>query len=96
MAHEVENMAYIGTTPWHGLGSLLKPDSTMDEWRIAAGMGFQIVDEEVTYGNGIKWPEKRVLYRDDTMAPLAMVSDRYKVVQCIGHSMSAYIAWKRQ
>lgn len=98
MAHElhivngIASMAFIGETPWHGLGQQLTPDSTMEEWRQAANMQFSIERSAVQYktpvivqdplSNGIShFPEKHVLYRSDTYTPLAVVSDKYKIVQ---------------
>jgi hypothetical protein len=33
MAHLVEQMAYVGTTPWHGLGSRLSPKQALEVWQ---------------------------------------------------------------
>ncbi|MEF2155029.1 DUF932 domain-containing protein [Luteimonas sp. FXH3W] len=86
--HLVETMAYTGDRPWHGLGNKLRPQQSIDEWKRHAGMDWRIEESEVRFisGNGNigaihAFPENKVLYRSDTKAPLAVVSNRYKVVQ---------------
>lgn len=90
MAHELTitnrgtaEMAYTGDTPWHGLGQILLPDASIDEWRIAAGMDWDIKRTHVQYTNGElhDWKENHVLYRSDTNKPLSLVSPKYKEVQ---------------
>jgi len=88
MAHEVENIAYINATPWHGLGHRLPPNQPIEVWQKAAGMDFQIKETEVLYsvsegvGLHVKTsPDNKVLFRSDTQAPLSVVSKRYQVVQ---------------
>jgi phage/plasmid-like protein (TIGR03299 family) len=91
MAHELANagdMAYVGDTPWHGLGNVLPPNQPIEVWQKAAGMDFEINETDVLYsvsGNsGIHLksnPENKVLFRSDNHAPLSVVSKRYKVVQ---------------
>ena len=91
MAHELHikngkaSMAFIGETPWHGLGQQLTPESTLEEWRTASNMDFTIERASVwatnTYGDALQMPEKHMLYRSDTHTPLAVVSDKYKIVQ---------------
>lgn len=89
MAHEIENMAYVGTTPWHGLGNQLSPHQPLEVWQQEAGMNWHIeqspvrfVSNSASHLGGIHaFPEKKVLYRSDTKAPLSVVSERYKVVQ---------------
>lgn len=76
-------MAYVGETPWHGLGQALPPGMSIEEWRIAAGMDWDIKRTHVQYTNGKlhDWSENHVLYRSDTNRPLAIVSPRYNEVQ---------------
>jgi phage/plasmid-like protein (TIGR03299 family) len=88
MAHEVENIAYINNTPWHGLGHRLAPNQPIEVWQQAAGMDWEIKETEVLYsvseGVGLHVKsnsDNKVLFRSDTQAPLSVVSKRYQVVQ---------------
>lgn len=89
MAHQVETMAYVGQTPWHGLGNLLTPNAPIEVWSEQAGMNWRIESSEVNYmaenerGQNIIMPfaEQKVLYRSDTHAPLSVVSQRFQEVQ---------------
>jgi len=89
MAHQLEQMAYVGETPWHGLGNQLSPHQPIDVWAQQAGMDWQIESSDVSYmaknqrGQCIILPyeEQRVLYRSDTHAPLSVVSQRFQEVQ---------------
>jgi phage/plasmid-like protein (TIGR03299 family) len=87
--HLVKTMAYVGETPWHGLGNQLSPRQPIEVWAREAGMDWQIESTEVRYvaggssnlGSIHAFPEQRVLYRSDTKEPLSVVSSRYQVVQ---------------
>ncbi|EOV2221012.1 TPA: DUF932 domain-containing protein [Pseudomonas aeruginosa] len=89
MAHLVESMAYVGATPWHGLGSRLSQRQPLEVWQREAGMDWQIQESPVHFkadsagplGSIHSFPEQKVLYRSDTKAPLSVVSQRYQVVQ---------------
>lgn len=87
MAHLVESMAYVDTTPWHGLGNQLPANQPIEVWQQSAGMNFDIKETGVLYsvseqGLHLKpYNDGKVLYRSDTLAPLSVVSNRYKVVQ---------------
>ncbi|WP_280563518.1 MULTISPECIES: DUF932 domain-containing protein [unclassified Chromohalobacter] len=89
MAHQIEHMAYVGDTPWHGLGQQLSRHQPLDVWRQQAGMDWHIEASPVRFiadsashlGSIHSFPEQKVLYRSDTQAPLSVVSQRYKVVQ---------------
>ncbi len=87
MAHLIDSMAYTGQTPWHGLGNILPPLQSLDVWLQAAGMDWTIEQSDVLYqgspDNPILhiYPDSKVLYRSDTLAPLSVVSQRYNVVQ---------------
>ncbi|AQU82459.1 MULTISPECIES: DUF932 domain-containing protein [unclassified Halomonas] len=89
MAHLVEQMAYVGDTPWHGLGQQLSRHQPLEIWQQQAGMNWHIEEAPVRFiaegashlGSIHSFPEQKVLYRSDTKAPLSVVSQRYKVVQ---------------
>ena len=89
MAHQLEQMAYVGETPWHGLGNQLSQNQPIEVRAQQAGMDWRIESSNVSYmaqnerGQSIIMPyeEQRVLYRSDTHAPLSVVSQRYQEVQ---------------
>ena len=89
MAHQIEQIAYVGETPWHGLGNQLSPHQPIEVWAEQAGMDWRLESSDVSYmaqnerGQSIIMPyeEQRVLYRSDTHAPLSVVSQRYQEVQ---------------
>ncbi len=94
MSHEIDEstgiaavaIAHDGDTPWHGLGQRLEKGAGIAEWTVAAGLNwsvnespaFYLVPETVSYA---ELKNHKVLIRDDTLAPLSVVSDRYKTVQ---------------
>ncbi|WP_286975014.1 DUF932 domain-containing protein, partial [Pseudomonas sp.] len=89
MAHLIEQMAYVGATPWHGLGSRLSENQPLEIWQREAGMDWKIQESPVHFkadsigplGTIHSFPEQKVLYRSDTKAPLSVVSNRYQIVQ---------------
>jgi len=93
MAHELasaSDMAFIGNTPWHGLGNKLPKNQPIEVWQKNAGMNFEIKQTDVLFnaangdGNLLNLrsnPDSTVLYRSDNCEPLSVVSKRYKVVQ---------------
>lgn len=89
MSHLIENMAYAGATPWHGLGAKLSEKQPIEVWQREAGMDWKIQDSPVHFkSNSIglvsaihTFPDQKVLYRSDTKVPLSVVSQRYQVVQ---------------
>lgn len=89
MAHLIEQMAYAGATPWHGLGSQLSSKQPLEIWQREAGMNWQIQESPVYFkadsvgnlGTIHSFAEQKVLFRSDTKAPLSVVSQRYQVVQ---------------
>lgn len=89
MAHLVEQMAYVGQTPWHGLGNQLASRQPLVVWTEQAGLDWRIKETPVRFIDGDKghlgeilsFDDQKVLYRSDTQAPLSVVSQRYQVVQ---------------
>lgn len=89
MAHLIEQMAYVGATPWHGLGNRLTRKQPLETWQREAGTDWRILESRVNFksdaigslGTIRSLPEQKVLYRSNTKAPLSVVSQRYQVVQ---------------
>jgi phage/plasmid-like protein (TIGR03299 family) len=89
MAHMIDmtnnraNIAFIGATPWHGLGVDMPAGADLDQWRIAAGLDYTVKQTPALFDNGkeVVRGEGSILFRDDTGAMLSHVSDRYKIVQ---------------
>lgn len=90
MAHELDirngqaSMAYVGATPWHGLGQVLTPGASIETWVKEAGMAYTLEEAKVQFSDGKSprvFPNKKVLFRSDDGAPLGLVGDGYQVVQ---------------
>ena len=95
MAHEltlkngIAEMAFVGETPWHGLGQKLEQDASFEQWQVAAGMDWTIKSspvyfedtDENEHRNLESFEGKNVLFRSDNKKGLGLVSDRYKPVQ---------------
>jgi phage/plasmid-like protein (TIGR03299 family) len=80
-----EEIAYAGSKPWHGLGQQLTPDASIDVWRKEAGLDWEAKISPIMFTwDGQNYKEmsnQKVIYRNDTNAPLGVVTDRYKVHQ---------------
>lgn len=98
MAHMIDTTSrstasYASTQrEWHGLGQLMAPNQTIEDWQKQAGMDYKIQRGRIRYATEHLDPsapianlqtvdDKIVLFRSDTLAPLGVVSDAYKVVQ---------------
>lgn len=94
MAHELDmttgqvGMAFVGKTPWHGLGQKLPIGAGLDVWRKAAGLDWSVIETPVLFQDAAKelgslssFAGQKVLYRDDTRNPLSIVSDGYVPAQ---------------
>ena len=87
MAHLIDTMAYVGQTPWHGLGNQLTVNQPINTWLVEAGMNWTIESSDVLFnvspdGMHIRsQPDSKVLYRSDNLSPLSVVSNRYQIVQ---------------
>lgn len=89
MAHLIDfsnnraNIAYTGELPWHGLGQAITEGSPIDVWAKAGGLEWQAKKASALFKvkDSIQSTEAQVIYRDDTLAHLGIVTDRYKIVQ---------------
>ena len=86
MAHELEfvngvaQMAYVGETPWHGLGKRVPADLSPAQMMEAAGLDWEVAKEPLMY-NGRKAGDKEALYRVSDGKFLDVVSTRWNPVQ---------------
>jgi len=85
MAHEVEHMAFAHEVPWHGLGTQVRTDQTLEEWRDAArlnwGVGMQPIYVEAAGGTHQRIPRHMAVMRDSDNRVFDVVSERFKPVQ---------------
>lgn len=96
MAHQIDvtsraTASYASTKrEWHGLGQLMVPGATIEEWQKQAGMDYRVrrsviryaTERDLTDASAFQTiTDKHVLFRSDTGAALGVVSDNYKVVQ---------------
>lgn len=96
MAHMIDTFSratasYASTQrEWHGLGQLMVPGASIEDWQREAGMDYKVQRSVIRYATqrDIATPDqfrtvddKHVLFRSDTGTALGVVSDSYKVVQ---------------
>ena len=90
MAHELDirngkaAIAFVGDTPWHGLGQELTDGASIETWKTEAGMDWQIQESPVMFNTPAGqqvYTDQKILYRGDTNEQLSIVGDNYKVVQ---------------
>lgn len=89
MAHELTlntrtgryEMAFVGETPWHGLGQNVTKGASIGVWAKEAGMEWEALAETPRIGDGentIIFADHKALYRSDTCEPLAIVGAGYQ------------------
>jgi phage/plasmid-like protein (TIGR03299 family) len=89
MSNNRANMAYIGDTPWHGLGQLLDSDAGIDQWKVAAGLDWHIQKRPLSFGikndDGSRslavYPDRFAHVRSDTQTAIGMGSNKFQLVQ---------------
>jgi phage/plasmid-like protein (TIGR03299 family) len=86
---QILDKAYDGQKPWHQSGFNLMPNESIENWIIKSGMDWSIRESPVHFNTTRQldnshfqsYQDKKVLYRSDTLAPLSVVGEKYKVVQ---------------
>ena len=84
MSTLIDKMAYVGQTPWHGLGAKLTGQETLDQWRVSTGLDWSVRETSVLYATEdglLTADQNKALFRSDSKDVLGVVSDRYNVVQ---------------
>lgn len=89
MSNNRANMAYVSETPWHGLGQKVDPNSTIEDWKIAAGLDWYIQKRPLSYGyenlDGSRehkcYADRFAHIRSDTQEPLGIGSSKFQLMQ---------------
>jgi len=91
MAHLIDmsngraNMAFVGETPWHGLGANVGPNESLEVWMQKAGFNWEVKKAPAMFeGEDRKMtqvPDRFVLYRSDNGSPLSVMSGNYNITQ---------------
>ena len=92
MAHEIEQMAYVGQVPWHGLGQEIPDNLTPDQIMAAAGCDWTVSKRPMFFSSsskgGLTMPDHRrpvadhfALVRDSDHSLLDVVGSRYQPTQ---------------
>lgn len=94
MAHELTirangaaEMAFVGETPWHGLGQNVTKGASIGVWAKEAGLDWEALagEPQIIHTSKLGAPLETIpffdykgLYRSDTKAPLAIVGSGYE------------------
>ena len=81
MAHQVENMAYAGEVPWHGLGTNVPADLGPIQMMQKAGCDWTVSKQQMYVMDGIPVTGKKALIRDSDNSVLDIVGDDWNPVQ---------------
>lgn len=86
MTNDRANTAFVGALPWHGLGRQLTEGADLETWKKEAGLGWTIKTSPVLYTpegspSALTMPDRKLFYRSDSNAALAVVSNRFQEVQ---------------
>jgi phage/plasmid-like protein (TIGR03299 family) len=80
MAHEVEKMLYVGSAPWHGLGTRFIEAPPLSEAIVAAGLDWKVGTKPLFTADGTPVPAKATIRESDNSI-LGVVGPTYKPLQ---------------
>ena len=92
MAHELElmengdaSMAYVGETPWHGLGKRVPADVSTQQMLVAAGLDWTVEKKPLFFNTetGPVLTKSRALVRSTDNKVLTVISEQWNPVQNI-------------
>lgn len=87
MAHLIETMTRASNTAesWHKQENVIPFDAPFDDWFAHSGLNYEVFRAPVQYetdsGETRLMDNRHVLYRSDTLAPLSVVGEDYRIVQ---------------
>lgn len=80
MAHEIENMVYVGAAPWHNLGRKFEAPPSLEEALVAAGLDWTVSTEPLFSGSGEE-VEALLTRRSTDQSILGVVGPNYTPLQ---------------
>jgi len=88
MAHNIDQMAYVGEMPWHGLGTKVEGEAMSAAKALSlGGLDWEVEKRELQTVEGLPVPGHFAVVRKDREVPLGVVKGRYTCVQnydCFG------------
>lgn len=85
MSHEVETIAFVGETPWHGIGTRCEDGISTDDMLVAAGLDWTVkqypMNVTLEDGKSIPVTGKRALIRSKDNKVMNVSSDAWNPVQ---------------
>lgn len=93
MAHELEilengqaSMAYVGDTPWHGLGKRVPADVSPEQMLTSAGLNWSVDKKQLSFADSqgnMRLTDSYALVRSTDSKVLTVISDNWNPVQNI-------------
>jgi phage/plasmid-like protein (TIGR03299 family) len=81
MAHEIENMMYVGDAPWHKLGQrFITPPKTLEEAMVAAGLDWKVGLKPLFTAEGTEVTHQ-ASFRESDNRILGVVGPEYHALQ---------------
>lgn len=80
MAHEIENLLYVGAAPWHKLGRRFEIPPSLEEALVAAGLDWTVSTEPLFSGSGEE-VDAMLTRRSSDQSILGVVGPNYTPLQ---------------
>lgn len=81
MSANVEGMVWLNEKPWHGLGTEITGDESLDEIIRLAGLDWQVLLKPLVTTDGIPVPDNFALVRDSDSFVLSITGKNYRPTQ---------------
>lgn len=81
MPANVETCFVVREPAWHGLGTVLDNEPTSEDAIVAAGLGWNVIQEPIFKENGVGIPGYLANVRDSDSSVLGIVTKKYSIVQ---------------
>jgi phage/plasmid-like protein (TIGR03299 family) len=80
--------SYEDGLPWHKLGQGMRPEATIDEWKVDSGCDFKVLRSGIRFATSrdpaealSTYDDAQILFRSDNKMGLGIASPKYKIFQ---------------